>query len=85
MLSHYELCLERIPEFFGILDEINGQSLPEHELIQKYSAWTGRTDEIWLLMNETSSRMVALEQVLLLSSILELSLGNVRSLLLSDY
>lgn len=78
VLSKYELCFDRVPEFFDILDKINdGQNSLEKGLIERCASWTGRTEEIYLLMNEEGDRIFSLEQVMLLSSILEFSLGNV--------
>lgn len=79
VLNKYELCLDRVPEYFDILSEINEQKFPGKKLIEKYASWTGRTDEICHNLSvEGPKEMIALEQVLLLSSMMEFSLGNVR-------
>lgn len=86
VLNKYELCLSRVPGFYAILSEIQEQKPLETGLIEKYSAWTGRTDEICHLLSENDPNgMVALEQILVFSSIMEFSLGNVNKLLSQIY
>uniref|UniRef100_A0A336L6Q1 CSON005067 protein n=1 Tax=Culicoides sonorensis TaxID=179676 RepID=A0A336L6Q1_CULSO len=78
ILKCHESCVNRIPAYFQILNEISRKTSFDMDVIEKYTSWTGRVNEIISMMSiDGPKEMIILEQILFYTSLLEFSLANI--------